>query len=60
MPETPFIAPVLESQALKSWIASLAADPMWNQSDREPGVAVHDERKERIPGQWHDLNKCTL
>ncbi len=26
--------PVLESQALKTWMASLAADPMWNQSDR--------------------------
>jgi uncharacterized protein (TIGR00369 family) len=33
---------VLESQALKSWIASLAADPMWNQSDRKPGVLVHE------------------
>jgi basic membrane protein A len=27
---------------------------MWNQSDRE------DWQKERIPGQRHDLNKCTL
>jgi hypothetical protein len=27
MPETPFKSPVLESQALKSWMASLAADP---------------------------------
>jgi hypothetical protein len=30
--------PVLESQALKFWIASLAADPMWSQSDRLPRV----------------------
>ena len=50
----------LSPQALKSWIASLAADPMQNQSDREPGVFVHDGQKERIPGQRHDLNKCTL
>jgi len=33
---------------------------MQNQSDREPGVFVHDGQKERIPGQRHDLNKCTL
>jgi len=33
---------------------------MWNQSDREPGVPVHDGQKERIPGRRHDLNKCTL
>ena len=59
MPETSQ-RPVLDSQALKSWIASLAADPMQNQSDREPGVFVHNGQKERIPGQRHDLNKCTL
>jgi hypothetical protein len=56
MPETPS-RPVLESQALKSWIASFAADPTWNHSDRDPGVPVHDGQKERIPGQRHDLNK---
>jgi len=39
---------------------SLAADPMWNQSDREPGGACPKGQKERIPGQRHDLNKCTL
>ena len=50
MPET-LNGPVLESQALKSWMANLAADPMWNQSDREPEVPVHDGQKERIPGQ---------
>ena len=59
MPETSQ-RPVFDSQALKSWIASLAADPMQNQSDREPGVFVHNGQKERIPGQRHDLNKCTL
>jgi len=32
---------------------------MWNQSDRKPGVPVYDKQKERIPGQRHDLNKCT-
>jgi hypothetical protein len=36
MPETPS-RPVLESQALKSWIASFAADPTWNHSDRDQG-----------------------
>jgi len=36
MPET-VSTPGSESQALKSWIASLAADPMQNQSDLEPG-----------------------
>jgi hypothetical protein len=41
-------------------MASLAADPMWSQSDREPGVPVHDGQKARIPGQRHDPNKCTL
>jgi hypothetical protein len=35
-------------------------DPMSNQSDREPGVPVYGGHKERIPGQRHDLNKCTL
>jgi len=58
MPETQ--SPGLESQALKSWMASLAADPMRNRSDREPGVPVHDGQKERIPGHRRDLNKCTL
>jgi hypothetical protein len=24
------------------------------------GCLVHDQQKERIPGQRHDLNKCTL
>jgi hypothetical protein len=38
---------ILESQALKSWIACLTAGPMWNQSDREPKVPVHDGPKER-------------
>jgi integrase len=33
---------------------------MQNRSDREPGGFVHDGQKERIPGQRHDLNKCTL
>jgi hypothetical protein len=41
-------------------MASLAADPIWKQSDREPGVPIHDGQKERIPGQRHDLGKCTL
>jgi len=40
IPET-VSTPGAESQALKSWIASLAADPMQNQSDREPGGFVH-------------------
>ena len=42
MPEAPLNRPILESQALKSWIACLTAGPMWNQSDREPRVPVHD------------------
>jgi hypothetical protein len=33
---------------------------MWSQSDRKPGVHVYDGQKERVPGQRHDLNKCTL
>jgi putative transposase len=33
---------------------------MWSQSDRKPGVPALDGQKERIPGQRHDLNKCTL
>jgi len=41
-------------------MATLAADPMWSQSDRKPGVPALDGQKERIPGQRHDLNKCTL
>jgi hypothetical protein len=43
----PRSTPVLESQALKSWKASLVADPMWNQSDREPGcLAITCRRNE--------------
>ena len=41
-------------------MASLADYSMWNESDREPGVPVRDVQKERIPGQRHDLNRCTL
>jgi hypothetical protein len=37
--------PILESQALKSWIACLTAGPMWNQSDREPRVPVLTGRR---------------
>jgi len=43
MPEAPLNGPILESQALKSWIACLTAGP--NQSDREPRVPVHDGRR---------------
>lgn len=60
MPEAPLNRPIPKSQALKSWIACLTAGPLWNQSDREPKVPVHDGQKERMPGQRHDLNKCTL
>ncbi len=41
-------------------MASLAADAMSSQSDRKPGVPALDGQKERILGQRHDLNKCTL
>ena len=37
--------PVPKSQVLKSWVTSLAADPKSNQSDRKPGVLVHDGRR---------------
>ncbi len=38
-------------------MASLAADPMWNRSDRKSEV---HEQNERIPGERHDLDKRTL
>jgi hypothetical protein len=47
MPETPLNGPVLESLALKSWIASLAVDAMWTSQIVSPGcLSMTDRRNE--------------
>jgi hypothetical protein len=45
MPETPLNVPVLESQALKSWMASLAAARRRTSQIVSQGVLVHDGRR---------------
>jgi hypothetical protein len=42
MPQTTLNAPVLESHALMFWIASLAADPLWNTQIVSHGEPVRD------------------
>jgi hypothetical protein len=58
MHETPF----------NTWFLSLthsslefaASQPHVEPARSEPGAAIHDGQQERIPGQRHDLNRCTL
>jgi hypothetical protein len=56
LPETPLNARLSSLKNSSPGWRVLAADPMLNQSVREPGLPVNDGQNELIPGQPLDLN----